>query len=167
MKIRGNAYSLNRYLYKGIRVTEDRIISQQLPKVIAEGIDFTPSDNEQGGMIILSTEVNAMKQSENKIVNWIKQKYESLKNHFTANSKIDKIAQAHDLVGWTVGKFLHGRYTGHNGQVFDEKSLSIELVGIDSSTLITIAEELCHAFKQESVLVKNYNKQKVLFVNGE
>lgn len=166
-KIVGNAYSLSRYLYKAIVVSEDRTIAKDLPKVISEGIQFEPDENSKGGVIIFSTEVNAVKQSENKIINWLKKKVKTIKNRFTAEKKLDKIAQAHDLVGWTVGKFLHGRYTGKNGKVYDENSISVELIGISSDELIKIAEEVCRAFDQEAVLVKDYSKQKVLFVDGE
>jgi hypothetical protein len=118
-------------------------------------------------MIIFSTEVNAIELSKNKFINWIKQKVETIKNKFKSYDKIDTLAKKYDLVGWTVGKFLNGRYTGRDGKIYDENSLSVEVVGIDSTTLINIAEDICREFNQESVLVKNYNTKKILFVNGE
>lgn len=163
----GNAYSSSRYLYSAIRVDESKIIDQQKPNVIVEGIEFEPSETEQGGMIIFSTEVNAIKQSENKIINWLKKKIKSIKNKLKTYSKVDQIAQKYDLVGWTVGKFLNGRYTGRDHKVYDENSISVEIVGITSETLIKIAEDICKEFEQESVMVKDYNTKKVLFVNGE
>lgn len=159
-----NAYSASRYLYKAIRVDESKIINKS---VIYEGIEFEPSAEEQGGMIIFSTEINALKLSDNKFINWIKQKVESLKNRLKSYNKIDKLAQSYDLVGWTVGRFLNGRYTGRDGKVYDENSLSVEVVGINTETLINLAEDICNEFNQESVLVKDYNQKKILFVNGE
>ena len=163
---RKNAYSSSRYLYAAIKLEESKIIAQQKPAVIEEGIEFEPSETEQGGMIIFSTEVNAVKQSENAIINWIKKKVKTIQNKFKTYNKVDQIAQKYDLVGWTVGKFLNGRYTGRNNKVYDENSISIEIVGITSETLIKIAEDICNAFEQESVMVKDYNTKKVLFVNG-
>ena len=133
--IRKNAYSATRYLYKAIKIDKDKIIASN---IISEGIKFQPAKNEQGGMIIFSTEVNAVELSK---------KYE--------------------LIGWTIGKFLSGRYTDRTGKVYDENSLSVEVVGINSETLINLAEDICREFEQETVLVKDYNAQKILFVNGK
>jgi hypothetical protein len=158
--INENAYSATKHLYKAIQVNANKII-------ISEGIEFEPSPDYQGGMIIFSTEVNSIKLSDNKFINWIKQKIKTLKNNFSKFNKIDKLAQKHDLVGWTVGRFLNGRYTGRDNKVYDENSLSVEIVGVDTNTLIEIAEEICREFEQETVLVKDYNNKKILFVNGE
>jgi hypothetical protein len=162
--INENAYSASKYLYKAIRINPNKIIDKS---IINEAIEFEPAENEQGGMIIFSTEVNAIELSKNKFINWIKQKVETIKNKFKSYDKIDTLAKKYDLVGWTVGKFLNGRYTGRDGKIYDENSLSVEVVGIDSTTLINIAEDICREFNQESVLVKNYNTKKILFVNGE
>lgn len=118
-------------------------------------------------MIIFSTEVNAVELSKNKFINWIKQKINSLKNKFNSYEKIDALAKKYELIGWTVGKFLSGRYTDRTGKVYDENSLSVEVVGINSETLINLAEDICRDFEQETVLVKDYNSQKILFVNGK
>lgn len=162
--IRENAYSASKYLYKAIKVDKNKIIDTN---IINEGIEFEPSNNEQGGMIIFSTEVNAIELSKNKFINWIKQKVESLKNKFSSYEKIDALAKKYELVGWTVGKFLSGRYTDRTGKIYDENSLSVEVVGINSETLINLAEDICRDFGQETVLVKDYSLQKIIFVNGD
>lgn len=133
--IRKNAYSASRYLYKAIEIDKNKIIASN---IISEGIEFQPAENEQGGMIIFSAEVNAV-----------------------------ELIQKYELIGWTVGKFLSGRYTDRTGKVYDENSLSVEVVGINSETLINLAEDICRDFEQETVLVKDYNSQKILFVNGK
>ena len=157
----GNAYSSSKMLYNKIKINESKIIATN------EAIDWEVADDEKGGMIILSRTVNALPSSKNKAVNWIKQKVKTLNNKIFSNKKIDKVSQNHDLVGWTVGHFLDGRYTAKNGQTFGEDSISIELVGIDTDTLIDVATELCREFEQESVLVKCYNNGKIYFVNGD
>lgn len=72
-----------------------------------------------------------------------------------------------DIYAWTIGKFLNGRYKADNGQIFDENSISVELLGVDTNTLVKFAEELCRTFKQESVLVKDYANNKIYFVDGD
>ena len=51
--------------------------------------------------------------------------------------------------------------------MYGEKSLSVEIIGIDTDTLIKIAEQLCETFMQESVLVKDYSTGRVMFVDNE
>lgn len=164
----GNAYSASRYLYFSIKKTNENIIASSFDKdTLNEGVTFELPKDELGGVIVLSTDVNAVQVSSNKLVNWVKSKWETLKNRLGKDKKINDIAQKHNLVGWTVGKFLRGRYTAKNGKVFDENSLSIEIVGIPDDKLIEVAEDLCNAFKQESVLVKTYGTNRIMFVDGE
>jgi hypothetical protein len=48
--------------------------------------------------------------------------------------------------------------------LYDESSLSVEIVGITSDVLNKVAEELAQEFKQETVLVKNYDENKIYLV---
>lgn len=50
--------------------------------------------------------------------------------------------------------------------MYGEDSLSVEIIGVDTDTLIKIAEELCVAFIQESCLVKDYSTNRVFFVDN-
>lgn len=161
----GNAYSSSKRLLHAIKVDPNKVIAKG--DSLHEGIDFEVPENEKGGIIIFSEEVNAIKQSDNKLIDWIKKKVKTLANNINYKKKIDTIANAHDLVGWTVGRFLDGRYKAKNGKMYGEKSLSVEIVGVTSETLIQIAEELARAFEQEAVLVKDYSTNSVLFVNRD
>ena len=133
---------------------------------INERIMFEPADNKKGGIIVFSTDVNAISLSKNQIINKIKQTIETLKNRLFATKKIDKIANRNELVGWTVGHYLDGRYTDKKGNQYGENSLSVEIIGVDTEKLINIATTLCRYFKQESVLVKDYSQNRVMFVDG-
>lgn len=161
---RCNAYSGTAYLYAAIKVEGNPIFATNIESAI--DLEFEP--DALGGIIVFSQDVNAVQMSENKLINWFKQKFATLKNRATGRATIDKIAQDNKLVGWTIGNFLNGRYTGKNGQVYSEKSLSVEVVGVTDEKLQKIAEELCRAFNQETVLVKTYSeKNRVFFVNGD
>lgn len=133
--------------------------------IMSEGIQYEPDSNQKGGIIVFSTDVNAVELDPNRLRNWIKQKLSTIKNRLSFTSKIDKIADRHSLVGWTIGRFLDGRYKAKNGKMFGENSLSLEIIGVDFKELISIAEELCVSFKQESVLVKDFSKGRILFVD--
>ena len=159
----GGAYNYGRYLSKAITSESKDILFSSLN----EGIDFEPGENEKGGIIVFSTDVNAEKQSDNKFVNWIKQKMKTLGNRLRATKKVDRIAAKNELVGWTVGHYLSGRYTAKNGKQYGENSISVEIIGIDIDTLIKVAMELCDEFSQESVLVKDFSSGRILFVNSK
>ena len=161
----GNAYSSSKYLYHQIKVDENKIIAKC--ESLNEAVDWEVPEELLGGIIVLSTDVNAVELDTNRFINWIKQKYTTIKNRLLFNKKIDKIAQSHDLVGWTVGRFLNGRYTSKRGAVFSENSLSVEIVGVTVEQLIGVAEELCSNFNQETVLVKSYSNKHIYFVNAE
>lgn len=161
---RCNAYSGIAHIYSAIRVENRPIFATNIDSAIY----WEVPDDEKGGIIVFSQEVNAVQMSKNKLINWVKQKLSTFKNKASGKSAIDRIAQKHDLVGWTIGNFLKGRYTGKNGKVYSEDSLSVEIIGVSDDTLIEIAEELCREFDQETVLVKIYSERnRILFVNGE
>lgn len=132
--------------------------------IIYEGIDFELDKSQFGGIIVFSTDVNAIKLSTNKLANFIKQKLSTISNRLNATKKIYKVANKHNLVGWTIGHYFNGRYTAKNGKNFGENSLSIEVVGVDNDTMISIAEDICRDFQQESVLLKLFNGR-ILFVD--
>lgn len=158
----GGAYRSSRYLANAIRFDESKCIYSTLN----EGIQFEPSPDKKGGIIVFSTDVNAEKQSDNKIVNWLKQKMMTITNRLNATKKIDKIAADNKLVGWTIGHYLDGRYTSpKNGKQYGENSLSVEIIGVNFEQLMKISMELCSAFAQESVLLKDYSSGRVLFVD--
>ena len=158
----GGAYRASRYLANAIKSDASKCLYTSLN----EGIQFEPSENEKGGIIVFSTDVNAEKQSDNKIVNWLKQKMMTISNRLNATKKIDKIAADNELVGWTIGHYLDGRYTSpKNGKQYGENSLSVEIIGVNFEQLVKISMELCAAFSQESVLLKDFSSGRVLFVD--
>ena len=135
---------------------------------LCEAIIDRISKPNMGGMIILSTDVNAVKLSENKLVNWVKQKIVSVENKFAFNKKLTKLASKHkDIFAWSIGRYFHGRYKSKEGYYFDEKSLSVEILGVPVKILIELAEDLCREFKQEAVMLKDYANDRVLFIDAE
>jgi hypothetical protein len=134
----------------------------------------------RGGIITFSTEINSLDISNVKIINWFKKKYKSIVNKFFSKSKLNSVINrfnsiedkklgsdtVDDFIGsFSIGNFFSGRYIGDNGKVFDESSLSIEINGISSKGLIYLAEEIAREFNQETVLVKDLNKNKIFLVN--
>jgi hypothetical protein len=123
--------------------------------------------DKRGGMIVLSTDVNSEKLSENVVINWIKQKLITLKNRLLHTKMItEEIEKNKNVQGFSVGNFFKGRYFDReNNSVFDEKSISIEIIGISQEDLYSIAEDLKNRFIQQSVLVKDYSTGNIHFLN--
>lgn len=80
------------------------------------------------------------------------------------SANINDIPKCNDIFAWTIGKYLHGRYKTKDGTIFDENSISVELLNVSVDTIISFAEELCKEFSQETVLVKLYGEDRILFV---
>lgn len=157
------AYNCYGYISNSVRFDKDRMIVKS--KNLTEGIDWEVDRSQLGGIIVISTDVNAIKLSTNQLKNWIKQKWETLKNRVSYNKKIDRLSKKYgDIFAWTIGRYLHGRYKADNGAVFDENSISIELLNVPTDTIISFAEDLCYDFSQETVLVKLYGEDRILFV---
>jgi hypothetical protein len=113
--------------------------------------------SDKGGIISFSTDVNAVQSSKNKVLNFIKNKVATYKNRFMKNAKIYKVLNRHsEIYGVTIGNFVKGRYKDKDGNFYNEKSLSIEIIGITTEVLDAVAKDLTKEFTQESVLVKNY-----------
>ena len=127
----------------------------------------------RGGIVTFSTDVNSSDLSSNKVKNWFSKKLKTYKNRWFKKSKIDKVVKTNNDDGneyigaLSIGKFFNGRYVGDNGKMFNEKSLSIEFGGLSSKALMSVSEMLADEFNQETVLLKDLNKNKVFLVNSD
>ena len=121
----------------------------------------------RGGMIVFSTDINAITLDERPFINKIKQFLETFKQRLTHGRRIHQIMAKHnkeneEFIGaYSLGNFFRGRYVGDNGEKYNEKSLCVEINGISSKTLMELAEMICVEFKQETVLVKDLNTNKI------
>lgn len=122
--------------------------------------------DKKGGIIVFSSDVNAEKLGENKIANWIKQKLLSLKQRIFHKNILKKILETNkDVLGYSIGNYFTGRYYDEiNKKFYDDHSLTVEIVGISQELLYEIAEEICKAFNQQSVLVKDCESGDIKFL---
>lgn len=65
---------------------------------------------------------------------------------------------------YSVGNFFKGNFVGESGEMYDETSLSIDVNGLSSESLIQLAENIAEKFHQENVLVKDLNNGKIFLV---
>jgi hypothetical protein len=126
----------------------------------------------RGGVIVFSTDVNAVSGAAEtkigKLKDFVKNKLDTFKNKVLKNKKLTSLIQKHNLASpedyfigsFSIGNFFNGRYVDFKGRVYNEKSSSIEILGVPSEVLLLLATEIANDFKQESVLVKDFNKNR-------
>lgn len=135
---RCNAYSAAAHLYSAISVENGPVYSKNTEGTTEPAVP----DDMKGGILVFPQGVNAVLYD------------------------IKKILRKHETAGWTIGRFFKGRKPCKNGKAYSEDSLSIEITGVSYDALIEIAEELCRAFDQKSVLIKFYSDRNKLIVES-
>ena len=159
-----NAFSGIAYMYAAISVKDRPIFASSF-----DGTgDWEAFDDKKGGIIVFSQNENVDRPSNNKLIYWARQRLSSYNDKTSGESAKDKLSHKHNIVGWTIGNFFKGSYTGEDGEIFSEDSLSVEIIGVSDDSLIEIAEELCRVFALKTALVKTYSERNRIFlVNGE
>lgn len=156
----GGIYSIKRHLYNN---------TFNISGHLSEGIDSEVRDDRLGGVIYFSTDVNSIPRAKNKIVNWLKQKFTTAKQRLFHSKIVKDVLKQKDFEGgFTEGPKCRGRYFDHkNNEIFDERSFSLSFTRIKNEDLIKVAEQICKAFNQQSVLVILRKPAKVIFVNSD
>lgn len=142
---------------------------------LREGIDIRVSEaitqvfDQPGGIIVFSVDVNVTdaKRSLRRIKDFVASKWQSIANRLFRYQKIDRAAQQadpkkHEIQGLSIGRFFRGRYyRAQTGEIFNETSLSVEVIGISTEMLLAFATALAAEFNQETVLVKDYATNRI------
>lgn len=132
----------------------------------------------RGGMIVFALSVNTVIDNieKNKLYGFLKKIYHSTMNHVFKDKKVNNLVQSWNkefgeqpnmyLGALTVGNNFKGKYQSGD-RIYNDKSTSIELGGVPSEMLLLFAIEICKEFKQETVLVKDFNTNKIFLVDDE
>ncbi len=149
----------------GVKVTSEKTISSfqvnESGEVLTEARSMT--FKEKGGMIIFSTDVNAAIPSGEtfleKIKVWVKRRLATLRNIVRRDTLVHRIIGRHtepEFYAFTLGRFFLGQYKANDGSIFNESSLSLEVVGISPEVLERVSSDIARELQQETVLVKDY-----------
>lgn len=113
-----------------------------------------------GGMIVLSTDVNA--EEGRGALAKIKSIGKSMLQRFfrqrTTDETIKKLVDEYGIdTGWSVGNLFKGRYRSpKTGENFNEKSYAIDIRGADMDFVKKVGKVLAKKFEQESVLLVDH-----------
>lgn len=118
----------------------------------------------RGGVIVLPTAINAVEMSHDVFQNKVNQVVSAYGSRLRKGRIIRKSLNGEGtehIVAYSVGRSFTGKFVGDKEEVYDEKSLSVEVNGFSGRSLLKFAEMLADVFRQETVLVKDLNTGKI------
>ncbi|MGN1394198.1 MAG: hypothetical protein ACI4V7_09275 [Succinivibrionaceae bacterium] len=163
-------------IWKDIRKNENAFIRARLDEKFRQ--DQGNFSKYRGGMIVFALSVNTVidKMNYNQLVAEIKKIWYTLINKTFKNKMIKGVVNSMkntyaniedaEIGGITIGNNFKGVYFDGN-KVYNDKSTSLEINDISSEMLLLLAIEICKAFRQDSVLIKDFNKNKFFLCDSE
>ncbi|MCQ2303281.1 MAG: hypothetical protein MJZ94_11755 [Bacteroidales bacterium] len=118
-------------------------------------------------MIVLPMDVNAVELSRNALMDKVKRIVMTYGNSLRKGRVVRKPLNGkgtEHIGAYSVGESFTGKFIGDKGEVYGEKSLSVEVSGLSGRSLLRLAEMLADVFMQETVLVKDLNTGKIYLV---
>jgi hypothetical protein len=143
--------------------------NEQVSKIARRVAGVSDPMDYQGGMIVMSTDVNATVGRGFK--NWAKGILKTWHNRLFKDKKVDeeiqKLVKERGLdTGWSIGNLFRGRYySPKSDQTFNEQSFAVDVRGVPFDFVLKVAEALRKKFDQESVMVVNHANNKIRFVD--
>ena len=158
--------SMSLYLAPDGRVHELSARELRLSRKIAGEPDITL---KPGGMIVMSTDVNAASESGliGKIKGFLKTFYNRLFKNELVDTELSRLVREKGLeTGWSIGNLFRGRYYSPTSkQVFNEKSFSIDIRGVDFDFVKEAGRFLGKDFEQEKVLLIDHSSGRTLLID--
>lgn len=128
----------------------------------------------RGGVIVFSTDVNVL-NGEKGIEKYKKEFgnfWKTTKDRVLKHTKLEQIRnlfnqnQGKPFYAYSVSHAFRGKYQGDDGKLYDGKSVTFEINGISSESLLKLAELVAKFFGQETVLVKDLNNNKIYLADA-
>ncbi len=121
-----------------------------------------------GGIIVFSTKANAKTENRaallNKLKYFFKNNYALIENNVLKYIKHDVLFNK--VQCFSAGNLFNLRFFDRKTKMhYNEKSLSVEIIGIPIEILLPIAKELCLEFKKNAFLLKDYATGKIILVS--
>lgn len=145
-------------------------LNEVMPIYWYKAVDFELANSV--GVIIFSTDLDATIVKSETFSDMVKfffdSKWKVFLNRLNVSDKLRNILlDKYTKPEYTLGRNFTGSYKNKNRITINKNSFTIGIDGVDSDVLILIASEICKEFKQETVMVRDFNKSKVYFVNDK
>jgi hypothetical protein len=140
------------------------------PIYLNEAVDMELDDSS--GLITFSTDLNFTLVKAETFIDKVKFFFDSnwkvFLNRQNVRGRLKKILVDKNIQSeYTLSINLFSAHKSKNGITLYKKSYSVTIEGVNSDVLILIATEICKEFKQETVMVRDSNKNKVYFINDK
>ena len=140
------------------------------PIYLNEAVDMELDDSS--GLITFSTDLNFTLVKAETFIDKIKLFFDSnwkaFLNRQNVRGRLKNILVAKNIQSeYTLSRNLFSAHKNKNGITLYKKSYTMTIESVDSDVLILIATEICKEFKQETVMVRDSNKNKVYFINDK
>ena len=130
--------------------------------------------DHRGGIIVFSTDINVLNGEKGleKYKKKFSNLWETIKNRVLKYRKLEHIRKlfndnnSEQFYAYSVGHAFRGKYQSDDGKLYDENSVTFEINGISSESLLKLAELVAKSFGQETVLVKDLNKNKIYLADN-
>ena len=136
---------------------------------VARSLSGWEMELKPGGMVVLSTDVNATVSKSgflSKAQGYLRTWYNRLFKNRLVDDELSKMVREKGLeTGWSIGNLFRGRYYSPDSKrVFNEKSLSVDIRGVDFDFVKEAGKALGRDFKQESVLLVDHANGRTMLV---
>lgn len=143
-------------------------LAEVMPIYWYKAVDFELGNSV--GVIIFSTNLDSTIVKAETFSDMVKfffdSKWKAFLNRLNVSDKLrNLLLDKYTKPEYTLGRNFTGSYKNKNGITINKNSFTIGIDGVDSDVLILIASEICKEFKQKTVMVRDFNKSKVYFVN--
>ncbi|MFA7326691.1 MAG: hypothetical protein WC121_08510 [Candidatus Kapaibacterium sp.] len=115
----------------------------------------------QSCIIVFPTDTNNIDVWTNIIMTWFSEKIKSNETNYYETRNND-----HYVGTFSVGNFFIGEYQSDNGGIFNEKSVTIELSGLNNKGMIDISKMITDEFNLEAILLKDLNRDIIFLVKS-
>jgi hypothetical protein len=140
------------------------------PIYLDEAVDIELDDSS--GLITFSTDLNFTLVKAETFIDKIKLFFDSnwkvFLNRQNVRGRLKNILVDNNIQSkYTLSRNLFSAHKSEHGITLYKKSYTMTIESVDSDVLILIATEICKEFKQETVMVRDSNKNKVYFINDK
>ena len=125
---------------------------------------FVQEQGNKGGMIVFPQEIKNLLNCDDKEKSLHKEQKEFAKQLYS--SVLLSFTTKHKGIEYFFGRGFLGTFPSYTNYFFDKNSLTLEISVITSEDLIKLAEDIAYIFSQETLVIKDYNNDKVYLTSG-
>ena len=127
---------------------------------IDEGFD------DKGLIVVFPADFHGIKMTKIELIDLFNKKILTIRNIVSDTKTSNKeIEQNSEVYGISIGSFVKGSYTSKDGQLFDVTSIGVEVTGLISDVSNRCVEEISTELKQEIVLIKKSQDNRIYLLD--